>query len=90
VINAISWPLNESDRIPRKEIMSMKKITTERRMEESKHVLDWIINTHTLTMALLQDKNLKWAASINLMTSSGWSNFKVFEKSLRRLNQIII
>jgi hypothetical protein len=85
-IHAITRPINEFDPIPRKEIISMKKFIAEGRMEESKLVLGWITNTHTLTAALPQDKHKKWTEDIDKMITSGRSNFKSLEKLIGRLN----
>jgi hypothetical protein len=57
VIHSIARPINPSDPIPRKDIISMKKYKAEERMEETKVVLGWLLNTCTLTISLPSDKH---------------------------------
>jgi len=45
--HAFSHPLNNEDPIPRNKIIFLKKFRAEGRMEESKKVLGWIINTRS-------------------------------------------
>jgi hypothetical protein len=44
-IRTLSRPINSSDILPHKDIISMKKYSAEGRLEESKKVLGWILNT---------------------------------------------
>ena len=48
----MSWPVNESDPIPRNDIITMKKLIAVEKLEESKTVLGWIINTRNLMISL--------------------------------------
>jgi hypothetical protein len=64
----------------------MKKFLAEGRMEESKQILGWIINTRSLTLALPTEKHAKWTKDINTMISSGKTNHKQLEQLLGRLN----
>jgi hypothetical protein len=55
-IRTLSRPLNPSDIISRRDIISTKKYKAEGRMEEVKTVLGWIINTRTLKISLPSHK----------------------------------
>jgi hypothetical protein len=47
-IQTLARPLDSNDIIPRKDIISLKKIKAEGRIEEQKTVLGWILNTRSL------------------------------------------
>jgi hypothetical protein len=58
-IHSLSRPLDHSDKIPRKGIISMKKYIAEGRMEETKVVLGWLLNTRSLLISLPLEKHKK-------------------------------
>jgi len=55
-IHTVSRPVNDSNIIPRKDVISMKKFSAEGRLEEVKKVLGWDLNTKSLRLSLPHDK----------------------------------
>jgi hypothetical protein len=64
-IRTIARPLLNSDVIPRKDIISLKKFEAEGRLEEVKKILGWIINTRSLSISLPDDKFKAWSSDIS-------------------------
>jgi hypothetical protein len=87
-IHSIARPLDSSDIIPRKDIISLKKFSAEGRMEETKTILGWIINTRSLTISLPPDKHNRWTSDIKNILSSNKVRHKTLETLLGRLNHI--
>jgi hypothetical protein len=52
VIHSIARAEDPLDPIPRKDIISLKKLLAEGHMEETKCILGWIINTRSLSISL--------------------------------------
>jgi hypothetical protein len=69
-ITTIANPPDLSESIPRNFIISMKKFIAEGKMEESKTILGWVINTRSLIISLPVDKYDKWSKDIQLLISS--------------------
>jgi hypothetical protein len=69
-IHTLARPTNGNDTIPRKDIISIKKLLAERQVAETKIVLGWLINTRSLSIPLLLDKHLKWSTDISDLPSS--------------------
>jgi hypothetical protein len=55
-IRTFTRPLDANDEIPRNDIISLKKFQAEARLEETKTVLGWVLNTRTLQISLPIDK----------------------------------
>ena len=87
-IHSIARPINPSDPIPRKDIISTKKYKAEGRMEETKVVLGWLLNTRTLTISLPSDKHKRWVDELKLLISASKVSQKALESSLGRLNHV--
>ncbi len=66
-IHWISRAADSLDPIPRKDIISLKKLLAEGRMEEMKSVLGWEINTRSLSISLPSDKHRNWTLQISKM-----------------------
>jgi hypothetical protein len=64
-IRTIARPLVDSDVIPRKDIISLKKFEAKGRLEEVKKILGWIINTRSLSITLPDDKFKAWSSDIS-------------------------
>ena len=63
-ICTLARPLDTTDIIPRKDIISTKKYQVKGRMEEQKTVLGWILNTISLRISLPPNKHDKWTNEI--------------------------
>jgi hypothetical protein len=63
-IHTLARPTNNNDIIPRKDIISIKKLMAEGQMSETKIVLGWLLNTRTLSISLPLNKHTKWSKDI--------------------------
>jgi hypothetical protein len=52
----LARPLDPNNEIPRNKIISLKKFQAEARLEETKMVLGWVLNTRSLQISLPLDK----------------------------------
>jgi hypothetical protein len=87
-IRTISQPLDASNVAPWKDIIWMKKYKAEGRLEETKKVLRWIINTGSLRISLPDDKFRDWSRDISKILSTRKSYFKTLESLIGRINYI--
>jgi hypothetical protein len=87
-IHSAARPVDDSDILPRKDIIYMKKFQAEGRLEEVKKVLGWTMNTRSLTLSLPPDKHRDWTRDIRKMISAKKSHFKLLESLIGRLNHV--
>jgi hypothetical protein len=87
-IHSISRPLDTLDIIPRTDIISQKKYAAEGRMEETKMVLGWLLNSRSLSISLPSNKHQKWVADINLLINSDRVKHKHLETMIGHLNHV--
>jgi hypothetical protein len=86
-IRTLTRPLDPNDEIPRNDIISIKKIQAKARLEETKMVLGWVLNTRS-QISLPIDKYQKWTADINIMISNPLICVKQLKSTLGRLNHV--
>jgi len=82
--------LDNTNDIPRVDIISSKKLQAEGTFEEVKIVLGWIVNTRSLLISLPSDKHERWSKDINKMISSGKSSNELLESTIGRLNHVAV
>jgi len=87
-IRTLARPLSSDDIIPRKDLISLKKLQAEGELSEVKIILGWEINTRSLLIALPEHKAFSWLRDIESIIESGRSNYKFLESLLGRLNHI--
>jgi hypothetical protein len=87
-IRVLSRPVDNSDAIPRKDIISTKKFKAEGRLEETKKVLGWILNTRSLQISLPTEKFRDWSADIQKMISARKSYSEPLESLIGRINHV--
>jgi hypothetical protein len=87
-IRTVARPASTQDIIPRKDIILLKKLQAEGRLEELKTVLGWVINTRSLLIALPDHKFHGWTKEIDKLSEAGKSNYKSLETLLGRLNHV--
>ncbi len=87
-IRTMFRPLDAQDPIPRKDIIAMKKFIAEGKLEETKTVLGWIINSRELTVSLPLDKHKKWTDELNSILTQRRVHQKQLHTSLGRLEHI--
>jgi hypothetical protein len=80
--------LDPDDRIPRKDIISLKKYAAKGRMEETKLVLGWLLNSRSLEISLPADKHTIWVSDINHLINSKCAKHKLLESMIGRLNHV--
>jgi hypothetical protein len=87
-IRTLTRPLDDSDVLPRRDIISLKKYKAEGRLEEVKKVLGWIINTRSLKISLPSDKFTEWSRDIQNTLSAKKSHHKKLETLIGRINHV--
>jgi hypothetical protein len=88
IIHSLARPLDTSDKIPRKDIISLKKFAAEGQMEETKLVLGWLLNTRSLIISLPADKHKNWVWEIKNILASTKVKHKHLESTIGRLNHV--
>jgi hypothetical protein len=87
-IHTFARSTDNNDILPRKDIISMKKIRAEGRLEEIKTVLGWVLNTRSLRLSLPVEKLQDWNKDIRSITSSKKSHSKLLESTIGRINHV--
>jgi hypothetical protein len=87
-IRSVSRPNSDLDVLPRKDIISLKKLCAEGQLCEIKTVLGWVINTHLLTIALPEHKVTDWLRDIDSILLAKQVNFKLLESLIGHLNHV--
>ena len=64
-LHTIFRPVNKDDPIPRDDVLSIRKLLAESRLEEQKTVLGWVIDTHSFRISLPEEKAQRWMIDIN-------------------------
>ena len=84
-MHIIGRPFNQNDPIKRLDLVSLSKLIAEARLEETKILLGWKLNTRTLKISLPFDKFKAWSNSIEKIIKSQRSTFKELESLIGRL-----
>ncbi len=79
---------SDDDVIPRKDIISLKKLNAEGSLQESKTILGWVINSRSLQISLPDQKLHGWVKDIDTILSSKKSSYQLLEMILGRLNHV--
>jgi hypothetical protein len=87
-IHTISQPLNTSDPIPCKDIISLRKFTGEGRPSEVKTCLVWVINTRLLRIFLPMDKHFHWSSDIKKIIQTKKVTEPTLDSIIGRLNHV--
>jgi len=87
-IRSLARPVSTQDSIPRKDIISLKKLKAEGGLEETKIVLGWLLNTRELLISLPDSKYHTWLHNIDAILSAGKSSYQLLETLLGRLNHV--
>jgi len=87
-IKMLARPSSAQDCIPRKDIISLKKLRAEGHLEETKIVLGWLINTRELIISLPDSKCHAWLCDIDSMLSAGKSSYQLLDTLLGCLNHV--
>jgi hypothetical protein len=87
-IRTLARPASNQDVVPRKDIISIKKLQAEGWLEETKTILGWVIKTRSLLISLPDHKLHAWVQDIDAMFSSQKCSHKSLEALLGRLNHV--
>jgi hypothetical protein len=87
-IHSLARPLDQSDKLPRKDIISLKKYNAEGQMGETKIILGWLLNTRSLLISLPDDKHKRWTMDINKLISTTRVRNKIIETTIGCLNHV--
>ena len=89
-IHILGRPVAPNEPIPRQDLICLKKLEAEGRLEEKKTVLGWNINTRLLTINLPHYKYKVWKASIVEILQNRFVRFKELETLLGRLTHLCV
>jgi hypothetical protein len=87
-IRAISRPIDSSEEIPRKDIISLKKFQAEGTPSETKTVLGWLLNTRSLRIYLPDHKYTAWKEDISAIITCEKVQETSLEQMIGRLNHV--
>jgi hypothetical protein len=87
-IRTLARPASNQDFLPRKDIISLKKLKVEGRLEETKLVLGWQINTRSLQISLPDSKFFTCIRDLDAMLSASKSSYQLLETLLGHLNHV--
>jgi hypothetical protein len=87
-IRTMARPLSLDDVLPRKDLISMKRLQAEGQLSEVRVILGWEINTRSLSIAIPEHKATAWIKDIESIIETGQSNYKLLESLLGRLNHV--
>ena len=68
--------------------VSLRKLSGEGQPAETKTILGWLFNSHTLTMSLPPAKHLAWATEIQRLLAQGFTTKADIETMIGRLNHV--
>ena len=85
-LEAIFREISPEDKQERNPIINMAKHKAEGRLEESKVILGWKINTRTFRVYLTLEKTLEWLGDMEKMMKSTYTTKEELEKLIGRLN----
>jgi len=80
----------QGEPLPRQELPSMSKLAAEGRLEESKVVLGWKLDTRRLLIQLPEHKYIAWQESITKMLNNGCTTHKELQTLVGRLTHLSV
>ena len=88
VIHTLFRPLKPSEPLKRDDPLSLRKLAGEGQLAEHKTCLWWDINTHSLRLSLLVEKQISWTTDIKESLSSTKIKTDTLESLIGKLNQV--
>ena len=83
-------PSLRNEPIPRDNVLSLRKLSAEGRLEETKIVLGWTIDTRKFLIKLPEEKALRWLSDIDEIIKSisdnNWISLKEWESLIGKCN----
>ena len=87
-IRTVARPNSNRDVIPRKDIISLKKLQVEGQPSETKTVLGWTLDMRRLLIALPEHKVTDWLRDIDSILLAKKVHYKLLESIMGRLNHV--
>lgn len=87
-IHLVGWPVHANKPLECSDLVAMKKLLAEGRLEEVKILLGWLVNTCLLTIVLPDHKYIAWRRNIQHMIDCGWTTHRELETIIGRLNHV--
>ena len=89
-MHLIGCPFNENDPLKRLDLASIAKLIVEARLEETKTLLGWILDTRLLKVSLSFEKYKAWSDSIKSILETKKSTFKDLDSLIGRLGHTTV
>ena len=89
-IHTLGRPLLSTEPISRSDLLCLRKLLAEGRLEEVKNTLGWDIDTRTFSVKLPTHKFTAWNLSITNMLKAGSTSFSSLETLIGRLNHLSV
>ena len=89
-MHLIGRPFDAEDPIKRLDLASITKLIAEARLEETKTLLGWDLNTRTLTISLSFEKYTAWSDSIKHILKTKSSTFKDLDSLIGRIGHTTV
>lgn len=89
-MHLIGRPFNNNDPLRRLDLASITKLIAEARLEETKTLLGWILDTRLLKVSLSFEKYTAWSDSIKLILKEKKSTFKDLDSLIGRLGHTTV
>ena len=87
-IHVIGRPVDPKETIRRDDLLCFRKLQAEARLEETKVVLGWLINTRTLCISLPHHKFKAWTTQLMTIVRDGKTSRKELHSLLGRLTHL--
>ena len=87
-VHCIFRPLHPSESSVRATVVSLRKMSGEGQLAETKTVLGWLLNTRLLTISLPSTKHVAWTSEIQRLLAQGFTTKSDLETLVGRLNHI--
>ena len=87
-IEVAAHPNDVNKPIPCKKMVAEDKLKAEGGLSETKTIVGWLFNFHTLTLSLPEHKYIAWSNDLRQMIRSWRMTKKQLESTIRRLGHI--
>ena len=89
-MHLIGRPFNAEDPLKRLDLVSITKLIAEARLEETKVLLGWVLDTRLLKISLTFEKYKAWSDSIRIILTSKSSTFKELDSLIGRIGHTTV
>ncbi len=86
VIDLLSRPVTKHEPLPRDDNLSLSKFVAEAKLEETKMIVGWLVDTRRLMLSLPQHKVISWSNTIHDILRADCANHETIDRLVGRLN----